>query len=71
MQVCWIQAVGLYLAMALMAIVVILARTQDVSVDLNAAPAAVCALAVTGIVIISGLVAASTLGRSDPAMLLR
>jgi len=70
-QACWVAGAGLTLAIALMTVVIIVARTQDVPVALNAATVAVCVLAVAGIVIISGLVAASALGRSDPAMLLR
>ena len=70
-QACWVAAAGLAVAAVLMAIVVAFARSQDVPASLDPLTVVVCMVAVAGIVAISGLAAAATLRRSDPALLLR
>ena len=70
-QAVWVGGLGLLLALGTTAIAVPLARSQDVPAELGAFAVVMCSAAVLLLMIVAGVIAARTLRRSDPAMLLR
>lgn len=70
-QAFWVAALGLVLALALAAGAFSLARRHDVPVAFDPAATGICLLAVLLLAMVSGLAAARSLRRADPASLLR
>lgn len=70
-QAFWVGATGLSGAAVLGAVLLALARGQDVPVVLNVPVAALCMAVAMGLAGLSGLVAVHGLRRADPASLLR
>ena len=70
-QAVWVGGLGLLLALGTTAIAVPLARSQDVPAELGAFAVVMCSAAVLLLMIVAGVIAARTLRRSDPALLLR
>lgn len=70
-QSAWVGVFGLVVGGLVTALVVWLANRRDVPVQLDALTVAVCALAVMGIALVSGLMAVRALRHADPALLLR
>lgn len=70
-QAGWVGAVGLLIGGGLSALIISLARQQDVPVDLDALTVLACGVSVMGIALVSGLMAVRVLRHADPANLLR
>jgi putative ABC transport system permease protein len=70
-QAFWVGALGLLGAGVLGAILMLVARSQDVPVVLNVPAALGCVLLVMGLAAVSGLAAMRAMRRNDPATLLR
>lgn len=70
-QSAWVGAFGLVVGGLVTALVVWLASRRDVPVQLDALTVAICAIAVMGIALVSGLMAVRALRHADPALLLR
>lgn len=70
-QAFWVGALGLLGASVLGLVLVLLARSQDVPLVLNAPAALACIILVMGLSAVSGLAAMRSLRRADPATLLR
>jgi len=70
-QAFWVGFLGLLGASALGIVLLLLARSQDVPVVLNAPAALACIALVMGLAAVSGLAAMRSLRRADPATLLR
>ena len=70
-QAFWVGAIGLLGATLLGAVLLLLARSQDVPVVLNVPAALACIILVMGLAAVSGLAAMRSLRRADPATLLR
>lgn len=70
-QAGWVGAIGLLIGGGLSALIVALARQQDVPVDLDMLTVLVCGVLVMGIALVSGLMAVSALRHADPETLLR
>jgi putative ABC transport system permease protein len=70
-QAFWVGALGLLGASVLGTVLMVLARSQDVPVVLNAPAALGCIVLVMGLAAVSGLAAMRTLRHADPATLLR
>jgi putative ABC transport system permease protein len=70
-QAFWVGFLGLLGASVLGIVLLLLARSQDVPVVLNAPAALACIALVMGLAAVSGLAAMRSLRRADPATLLR
>jgi putative ABC transport system permease protein len=70
-QSAWVGAFGLVVGGLVTALIVWLAHRRDVPVQLDALTVAICAVAVMGIALVSGLMAVRALRHADPALLLR
>lgn len=70
-QASWVGALGLLICGALSALIIMLARQQDVPVDLDALTLFACGVLVMSIALVSGLMAVRVLRHADPATLLR
>lgn len=70
-QSAWVGAFGLVVGGIATSLVIALAHRRDVPVQLDALTVAICAIAVMGIALVSGLMAVRALRHADPAMLLR
>jgi putative ABC transport system permease protein len=70
-QASWVGTTGLLIGGALSALIIALARQQDVPVDLDALTVLACGVLVMGIALVSGLMAVRALRHADPATLLR
>ncbi|KRE88418.1 ABC transporter permease [Frateuria sp. Soil773] len=70
-QAFWVGALGLLGATVLGAGLLLLARSQDVPVVLNATATIACVVLAMGLAAVSGLAAMRSLRRADPATLLR
>ncbi|WP_300614697.1 ABC transporter permease [Dokdonella sp.] len=70
-QSAWVGAFGLVVGGIATSLIIALAHRRDVPVQLDALTVAICAVAVMGIALVSGLMAVRALRHADPAMLLR
>jgi putative ABC transport system permease protein len=70
-QATWIGVAGLAAGALLSLLLIALARTQDVPVQLDPFAWLVCAALVMGIALVSGVAAVRALRHADPALLLR
>lgn len=70
-QSAWVGAFGLVVGGLVTTLIVWLAYRRDVPVQLDLVTVAICALAVMGIALVSGLMAVRALRHADPALLLR
>ncbi|MBO9664996.1 ABC transporter permease [Dokdonella sp.] len=70
-QSAWVGVFGLVVGGVVTALIVWLAGRRDVPVQLDALTVAICAFAVMGIALVSGLMAVRALRHADPALLLR
>ena len=70
-QALWVGIAGLLGAAAFGGLLLAIARSQDVPVELDAAVTTVCMVVALGVAVISGLAAVQSLRRADPATLLR
>jgi putative ABC transport system permease protein len=70
-QAAWIGLFGLLVGGIFSAILIALARGQDVPVQLGIATSLVCAALVMAIALVSGIASLRALRRADPALLLR
>lgn len=70
-QSAWVGAFGLAIGGIVTALIIALAYRRDVPVELDPLTVAICATAVMGIALVSGLMAVRALRHADPAMLLR
>jgi putative ABC transport system permease protein len=70
-QAFWVGALGLLGASVLGAVLMVLARSQDVPVVLSVPAAMACIVLVLGLAAVSGLAAMRAMRRIDPATLLR
>ncbi|HET6905514.1 MAG TPA: ABC transporter permease [Rhodanobacteraceae bacterium] len=70
-QAAWIGLFGLLIGGAFSAILILLARGQDVPVNLGISTALVCAALVMAIALVSGIASLRVLRHADPALLLR
>jgi putative ABC transport system permease protein len=70
-QAFWVGALGLLGASVLGAVLMVLARSQDVPVVLSVPAAVACIVLVLGLAAVSGLAAMRAMRRIDPATLLR
>lgn len=70
-QALWVGALGLLGAGALGTVLMLVARSQDVPVVLNAPAVLGCVILVLGLACVSGLAAMRSLRHADPATLLR
>ena len=70
-QAIWVGALGLLGAGVLGAVLMALARSQDVPVVLSVPAALACFVLVLGLAAVSGLAAMRAMRRIDPATLLR
>ncbi len=70
-QASWVGTIGLLIGGALSALIIALARQQDVPVDLDVLTVLACGVLVMGIALVSGLMAVRALRHADPATLLR
>ncbi len=70
-QSAWVGAFGLLIGGIVTALIIALAYRRDVPVELDALTVTICAAAVMGIALVSGLMAVRALRHADPAMLLR
>ena len=70
-QAFWVGAIGLLGATLLGAVLLLLARSQDVPVVLNVPASLACVVLAMGLAAVSGLAAVRSLRRADPATLLR
>lgn len=67
----WVGVLGLLIGGSLSALIITLARQQDVPVVLDALTVLACGVLVMGIALVSGLMAVRVLRHADPATLLR
>jgi putative ABC transport system permease protein len=70
-QSAWVGAFGLVVGGVVTTLIVWLASRRDVPVQLDLPTIAICAAAVMGIALVSGLMAVRALRHADPALLLR
>ncbi|HEY0232319.1 MAG TPA: ABC transporter permease [Dokdonella sp.] len=70
-QSAWVGAFGLIVGGVVTTLIVWLASRRDVPVQLDLPTIAICAAAVMGIALVSGLMAVRALRHADPALLLR
>ncbi len=70
-QSAWVGAFGLLVGGVVTTLIVWLASRRDVPVQLDLPTIAICAAAVMGIALVSGLMAVRALRHADPALLLR
>jgi len=70
-QSAWVGAFGLVVGGVVTTLIVWLASRRDVPVQLDVPTIAICAAAVMGIALVSGLMAVRALRHADPALLLR
>ena len=70
-QAAWVGGIGLVLGGALSTVLLAVAQTRSVPVDMSLMIALVCALLVMSLALFSGLFAMRGLLRADPALLLR
>ena len=70
-QAGWVGGIGLLIGGGLTALIIALARHQDVPVDLDMLTILICGVLVLGIALVSGLMAVRALRHADPETLLR